>query len=207
MEGIGGAKEEITWQRYNGVRRSKFIAEEDGRGYSGGGELVRQEEVVIDNRDHGRRFVAQKDRKDAMWTEITKDLVIKEAIEEMGYDYEETEFFFYVMVYLRYVSLISPHTTRPPPLSPSTSPFQSRTANAPFPTQQEDVLRLVELTEDIKHDRRDRIREIQWEREVRPERERPLVRKQLAAGPWDEERVFEREVVYEGVPPPPRRYR
>jgi len=60
----------------------------------------------------------------------------------------------------------------------------------------------VELTEDIKRDRRDRIREIQWEREVRPERERP--RKQIPAGPWDEERVFEREVVYEG---PKRGYR
>lgn len=130
MEGIGGAKEEVTWQRYNGVRRSKFIAEEDGRGYSGGGELVRQEEVVIDNRDQGRRFVAQKDRKDAMWTEITKDLVSKEAIDETGYDYEETEFFFYVMVYLRYVSLLSPHIN-PPPLS--TSPLKSRTANAPSP--------------------------------------------------------------------------
>ena len=129
MEGIGGAKEEVTWQRYNGVRRSKFIAEEDGRGYSGGGELVRQEEVVIDNRDQGRRFVAQKDRKDAMWTEITKDLVSKEAIDETGYDYEETEFFFYVMVYLRYVSLFCPIST--PPLS--TSPLKSRTTNAPSP--------------------------------------------------------------------------
>ncbi len=129
MEGIGGAKEEVTWQRYNGVRRSKFIAEEDGRGYSGGGELVRQEEVVIDNRDQGRRFVAQKDRKDAMWTEITKDLVSKEAIDETGYDYEETEFFFYVMVYLRYVSLLSPHINPPP----STSPLKSRTVNAPSP--------------------------------------------------------------------------
>lgn len=118
MEGIGGAKEEVTWQRYNGVRRSKFIAEEDGRGYSGGGELVRQEEVVIDNRDQGRRFVAQKDRKDAMWTEITKDLVSKEAIDETGYDYEETEFFFYVMVYLRYVNLLSPHINPPPPFPP-----------------------------------------------------------------------------------------
>lgn len=113
MEGIGGAKEEVTWQRYNGVRRSKFIAEEDARGYSGGGELVRQEEVVIDNRDQGRRFAGQKDRKDVMWTEITKDLVCKEAIDEAGYDYEETEFFFYVMVYLRYVSPSSPT----PPLS------------------------------------------------------------------------------------------
>lgn len=42
--------------------------------------------------------------KDKMWTEVTKDLVIKEAIEECGYDYEETEEFFYILEYLRYVS-------------------------------------------------------------------------------------------------------
>lgn len=100
MEGAGGAQEDITWQRYNGVRRSKFIAEEDFHG----GELIRQEDIV-DTRDRGRRFVGQKTKEEVMWTEITKDLVIKDAIEEMGYDYEETEFFFYVMVYLRYVSL------------------------------------------------------------------------------------------------------
>ena len=40
-----------------------------------------------------------------MWTEITKDLVIKEAIEERGYEYEETDDFFYVIEYLKYVSL------------------------------------------------------------------------------------------------------
>lgn len=39
-----------------------------------------------------------------MWTEVTKDLVVREAIEEVGYDYEETELFFYIMQYLRYVS-------------------------------------------------------------------------------------------------------
>lgn len=42
--------------------------------------------------------------KKDMWTEVTKDLVIKEAIDEMGYDYEETTDFFYVIDYLRYVS-------------------------------------------------------------------------------------------------------
>jgi len=41
-----------------------------------------------------------------MWTEITKDLVTKEGIESLGYQYEETEEFFYVMEYLRYVSFI-----------------------------------------------------------------------------------------------------
>lgn len=39
-----------------------------------------------------------------MWTEVTKDLVVREAIDELGYDYEETEQFFYVMQYLKYVS-------------------------------------------------------------------------------------------------------
>lgn len=45
-----------------------------------------------------------------MWTEITKDLVVREAIERLGYEYEETEYFFYVMEYLKYVSLSNPGT-------------------------------------------------------------------------------------------------
>lgn len=40
-----------------------------------------------------------------MWTEVTKDLVLKEAIDAYGFDYEETPEYFYVMEYLRYVSL------------------------------------------------------------------------------------------------------
>ena len=99
MEGVGGAKEEVTWQRYNGVRRSNFIPE------SGGEVEIFKEKEVVDTRDRGRRFVAEKTRDEGMWTEITKDLVVKEAIEASGYDFEETEFFFYVMNYLRYVSL------------------------------------------------------------------------------------------------------
>lgn len=47
-------------------------------------------------RDSGRL------RRD-MWTEVTKDLVSKEAIEAVGYDYEETSGFFYVIERLRYV--------------------------------------------------------------------------------------------------------
>lgn len=87
MDGIGGGAQEITWQRYNGVRRSKFISGDDER--------------VTD-------FSNQiKQKKKDMWTEITKDLVIREAIDSMGYACEETDDFFYVMEYLRYVSLIS----------------------------------------------------------------------------------------------------
>lgn len=35
-----------------------------------------------------------------LWTEVTKDLVTRDAIEEMGYPYEETEFYFYIFEYL-----------------------------------------------------------------------------------------------------------
>lgn len=42
-----------------------------------------------------------------MWTEITKDLVSEEAIKEVGYEYEDTDEFYYVMEYLRYVRLMA----------------------------------------------------------------------------------------------------
>ena len=45
---------------------------------------------------------------DRRWTEITKDLVIVEAIKEMGYEYQESDGYFYVMEYLRYVWFTSP---------------------------------------------------------------------------------------------------
>ncbi|MCJ1372107.1 hypothetical protein MMC20_003328 [Loxospora ochrophaea] len=166
MDGVGGAGQEVTWQRYNGVRRNKFIANEDVHvdDFAVVEEPPR-EEPAPPGLDRGRRFVPQKSEKDRMWTEITKDLVTEEAIKHAGYEFEETESFFYVLEYLRY----------------------------------DDVLRLVELTEAIKNDRQARIREIQYEREAPPP-----PKKQLAL-PWDEERVFEREVIYER--PPPRRYR
>lgn len=97
LEGVGGASQEITWQRYNGVRRSKFKT--DGDECSSDFES-REEKPTI-----GRSYMGLKSKKEKLWTEITKDLVIKDAIEKAGYDYEETEHFFYIFDYLRYVSL------------------------------------------------------------------------------------------------------
>ena len=92
MDGAGGGSQEVTWQRYNGVRRSRFNP--NGHEFAdAGGEMER------------RKYVGMRPKTDNMWTEVTKDLVIKEAIEGYGYDFEETEFFFYVMEYLRYVRL------------------------------------------------------------------------------------------------------
>lgn len=94
LDGAGGGAQEITWQRYNGTRRSKFMTggREIDTGYG--------EPSPID--DH--RVGPVKQTRSDMWTEVTKDLVIKEAIEHMGYSFEETEEFFYVMEYLKYVS-------------------------------------------------------------------------------------------------------
>jgi hypothetical protein len=43
-------------------------------------------------------------KRKGMWTEVTKDLVVKEAIERRGYDYDESDDFFYIKDYLSYVS-------------------------------------------------------------------------------------------------------
>ena len=63
----------------------------------------------------GRRYIGVKDKRDRLWTEITKDLIVKEAIERAGYEYEETESFYSIFSYLRYVSLgllVQAHTPR-----------------------------------------------------------------------------------------------
>lgn len=128
MDGIGGASADTSWSKYSGVRRTEFIPERDGapapapRAPSpsrdrerdrdrdrGRPELVyeREREIDIDrtiDRRMTRSTAPPGPPPKEMWTEITKDLVIKEAIEEMGYEYEETDMFFYVMKYLRYVS-------------------------------------------------------------------------------------------------------
>lgn len=132
MDGIGGGGQEITWQRYNGARRARFYA--DGQEYAtdfGALEkapapsplpapaprpepppppppVVRERELII-TRDTGPPAPPPpKQVPRDMWTEITKDLVIKEAIDTMGYGCEETDEFFYVMEYLRYVSRFPP---------------------------------------------------------------------------------------------------
>jgi hypothetical protein len=125
MDGAGGASTETNWSKYSGVRRTKFIPERDeqlvkvprepsprpvplpvGRDHTSVTVYDRHREIDVDV-DIDRRVgkvkptpVAPRD----MWTEITKDLVCREAIEQMGYSYEETKWFFYIMDYLQYVS-------------------------------------------------------------------------------------------------------
>ncbi|KAJ2892871.1 hypothetical protein MKZ38_009273 [Zalerion maritima] len=116
MNGVGGGSAEVEWSRYSGVRRSKFIAERgevEPTPRSSGSALVvadsaereRDHNVsvqIYDKHSHGREERVKSD----MWTEITKDLVCKEAIERMGYEYEETEWFYYIMEYLKYEDVL-----------------------------------------------------------------------------------------------------
>lgn len=258
MEGIGGASQEVTWQRYNGVRRSKFIPERERerveiretfeepeprtrerieirddsrRSESGGMEIDisrrtrdhgnhEHENLEIDittNRrkeDSGRTYEREyerieeitndrrvgmprpppKQRIGDLWTEITKDLVVKEAILELGYDFEETEFFYYIIQYLRYVSFFS--------LLPIYSYLRHK-----LTTTKEDVLELVELSERIRQDRKHHVRQIEREREraerrafEKDEYERSVRRRERDSG-FVDERVIEREVIYDGRPP------
>ncbi|KAK5083103.1 hypothetical protein LTR05_006985 [Lithohypha guttulata] len=50
----------------------------------------------------GPRYGARRDPRDGLWTEITKDLVVKEAIREMGYEFEETDDHYYIFKYMTY---------------------------------------------------------------------------------------------------------
>lgn len=84
---------EITQRRYSRERRARLPP---------GDGILSEDET-----DSGRRYVGGTNRKERLWTEVTKDLVVREAIERAGYEYEETEFFYYIFDYLQYVSYYS----------------------------------------------------------------------------------------------------
>lgn len=126
MDGAGGGSTDTQWSKYSGVRRTQFIPERDGqpaprpryRSRSRSRD-ARKSSTSVSSWDREREIEVDIDRTverhnpppappapapKEMWTEISKDLVLKEAIQHMGYEYEDTPMFFYVMSYLRYVS-------------------------------------------------------------------------------------------------------
>lgn len=82
--------QEIKPSRY-GDRESKLVVKD-----------VRESDNIPERQlgRIGRRYVGLKDRRDGLWTEITKDLIVREALERSGYEYEETESFYYIFSYL-----------------------------------------------------------------------------------------------------------
>ncbi len=69
---------------------------------------------------------------------------------------------------------------------------------------QEDVAQLVDITQDVTYGRRERIEEIQWERkDPRLAEDRlalPAPEERRPRGYDRDERIYEREVIYEDVP-------
>ncbi len=132
MDGAGGAGAEVTWSKYSGVRRAKFIPDREEKSSvvsssvselrAPPAERERRLSVQIIDKDRSasreRNVEIEKvtdrrisirgstppPRRTETWTEITKDLVCREAIQELNYEFEETEFFYYIVEYLAYVS-------------------------------------------------------------------------------------------------------
>jgi hypothetical protein len=78
---------------------------------------------------------------------------------------------------------------------------------------QEDVLQLVNISESIRRERRERIREIERERERLERRDKDreewemverTERRRERDRPFDDERIIEREIIYDGRRPPRR---
>jgi len=63
----------------------------------------KESEIDLSWKNSVRRNVQRgpRERKGELWTEITKDLVDKAALEEFGYSYEETDDFIYIFEYLQ----------------------------------------------------------------------------------------------------------
>lgn len=184
MDGVGGGSTETNWTRYSGSRKSKFIPERDGAPSPAPAPMPkpilkdtsppdtrdrvnvsiydREREIDVERTRETRSRPAPPPPKD-MWTEITKDLVIREAIESSGYEYEETKEFYYIMDYLKY----------------------------------DDVLRLVDVSDEIRRSRKQRARELEYEREYQFDYERDSHRHSHPR--WDE--VTERETFYDTRPP------
>lgn len=208
MDGVGGGAAEVTWSKYSGVRRAQFLP--DGTPVSSRRpsekivvpeppkERERERErdtrvsvSIYDERERERERdppPPKKEKRSDMWTEITKDLVTRDAIEELGYEYEETEYFYYILQYLRYVC----------------SPFSVSLKDCAN-QKQEDVLELVKLSDSIRRQRKDRVREIEWEREYRDDWDRDYRSshrhrdRHQSGGGYDHE--VETEVVYDSRPP------
>ncbi|MBE3042546.1 hypothetical protein IMZ48_08200 [Candidatus Bathyarchaeota archaeon] len=126
MDGAGGASTETTWQRYSGVRRTKFVPDEPALEAPEPPRASR-DRLSIHLAGGGREVDVKRERRVSLrprepvtdtWTEITRDLVNKEALRQMQYKYEERGHCFYVMQYLESVSLCPPAPPPFPPLLP-----------------------------------------------------------------------------------------
>ncbi|PQE11804.1 conserved glutamic acid rich protein [Rutstroemia sp. NJR-2017a WRK4] len=87
--------------------RKTVEREQIGGAYSGpstGWALVDVSTLVFRRVPYNEVRTLQRSRSvsSGIWTEITKDVVVRDAIEELGYYFEETEFFYFIIGCLQY---------------------------------------------------------------------------------------------------------
>lgn len=130
MDGAGGASAEVSWKKYSGVRRTQFIPERDDDALYGQPSAVMEEptrrsrdslsiHIVDEKKKSDRRVIrpSQPIPSRETWTEITMDLVNREALKRMGYPFDQRPPFFYVMQRLSSVSQKPPPSWSPLSLS------------------------------------------------------------------------------------------
>lgn len=104
MDGAGGASAEVSWKKYSGVRRTRFIPDRDDDVVDDSPRKSRDSLSVriVDTKKSDRRVSVRPPPVPTLetWTEITMDLVNREALKRMGYPFEQRPPFFYVMQYL-----------------------------------------------------------------------------------------------------------
>ncbi|RJE24053.1 hypothetical protein PHISCL_03589 [Aspergillus sclerotialis] len=90
---LDGVSRELSRKHYHSRERRLFPADE---------RTFPDDDLEPQRGQVGRRYVGARNPRDRLWTEITKDLVVREAIERSGYEFEETDFFYYIFEYLQY---------------------------------------------------------------------------------------------------------
>ncbi len=130
MDGVGGGRTDTTWSKYSGERQTKFLPDggaalapapilkkkHDSR--SGERRLSvavvdRDTEIDIERRRRHRsrsrpKVVAPRDT----WTEVSRSLVSREALERLGYPFEESKHYYYIMMFLPSVRRLLLHGRR-----------------------------------------------------------------------------------------------
>lgn len=73
---------------------------------------VKPRHASVDEAEMGRiaqQVTDPEETRNDRWTEIAKRLVVREAIEQMGFEYEETRTCYYIFSYLKPVCIIRPN--------------------------------------------------------------------------------------------------
>lgn len=104
MDEIGGASQGISWHRSGGSRKFRFISKKNKPSSSSSSEDESSSSGDNHSRVAAHRYIGvDHNRRDKLWTAVTKRLVSRKAIEQAGYGYEETRGFYCISAFLHHV--------------------------------------------------------------------------------------------------------